>query len=202
MRLFQKRFVRLGAGFALALSLSMMLATSAFATPPSAGTTAEVDLSGGALAVAVTAPTAANATMTETGATTTYDLPVTVGDPTMTDAGWTLSMKSTQFTGTDQTTPIGSSSITSSGDIAVACTVASPASCITSTPSATITYPVNLTTSYQAIYDADANTGEGETTVTPTVHVTLPFNVAHPVGTPSETLTATVTVSLASGPNA
>ena len=158
----------------------------------SAQTTRTVSVSGGALAW-VTTP--GNISLTDTlngkDQTATQTQALDVGDGSLT-AGWNISLTSTTFSS-------GLSTLsTSATTVASAPTDTCDSSC-TSLATNSITYPYTVPAGSTApaatkLYNAAANTGVGNQTVTPTFRVAIPSNSY------AGTYTSTWTYTLASGP--
>lgn len=132
--------------------------------------------------------------------TTTYTDAIDTIDERGTSAGWNLTVTSTQFsdgaTPTPHTLPTDASSINS---IPTATCVAG-ITCVPPTHNTSpVAYPVTIPagaappTSVK-FFNVDANSGEGEFIITPTVTITIPAT------TFAATYTSTVTVALVSGP--
>jgi hypothetical protein len=181
-------------GFLTALMASMGLLLSS--TAPAGATTATATLSAGSLAF-VSEPPAVSFSATLTGldqaVTTTQALDI--GDHTGSGTGWNITSTSTTFaTGA----PVHTLS-TSATTVATAPTVACDASASCTLATNSVTYPYTLPAAGTAptatkLYNATANTGLGNQTVTPT------WKLAVPAGTFAGTYTSTWTLSLVSGP--
>jgi hypothetical protein len=162
--------------------------------PAHAGaTSATATLTGGSLAF-VTSPPAISfsATLDGTSQTATATQPLDVGDATGSGAGWNLTATSTTFTAGSHTLP--APTIQSAPDVSCDAGV----TCSPATLSG-ITYPYTLpagTTAPAAtkLFNAAANTGMGDQTVTPTWQLPLPANSY------GGTYTSTWTLSLVSAP--
>jgi hypothetical protein len=102
----------------------------------------------------------------------TYDLPITVVDSRGDASGWSLTMTSTIFATSDDSHELAADASTISA-IALAAPdgtlpVASAESVVTAIPAGT-SAPTAV-----KIFSADAGSGMGTTTVTPTVHIAIP----------------------------
>jgi hypothetical protein len=148
-----------------------------------------------ALSVATTAAPTFAVTLDGTDRAATYALPLSVSDTTGTGAGWHLAVTSTPFsTGggvTPRLLPESASSITAAtGSCAVApCT----------DPVNTITVPRPIPAAptppeAEVFFNAEANSGMGEFTITANVRVIVPANAY------AGTYTSELTLSVVSGP--
>jgi len=187
----------LGAGAAALIAVTgvVPVAASTASATVSAGTLAFVSIPGN-----VTFPAT---TLNGTNQTKTATLGLDVSDATGSGTGWNITATSTTFTGgctgTGCTAPTLPTSATTVGtaptvacDTGVTCTVATNA----------ITYPYTLPAGATApvatkAYNAGANTGMGNQTVTPTFSLAIPANQL--IGNASA-FTSTWTISLVSGP--
>jgi hypothetical protein len=165
-------------------------------TAPASATTATATLSAGSLAF-VSAPPAVSFSATLNGLDQTLSTTqaLDIGDATGSGAGWDITATSTTFT---TGAPVHTLS-TSASTVGTAPTVAcdSGVSCTLATNS--VTYPYTLPAAGTAptatkLYNAAANTGLGNQTVTPT------WKLAVPAGTFAGTYNSTWTLSLVSGP--
>jgi len=190
--------------FAGAASATGTASTTSGATPVasaapilSASPTASASVAAGTLSF-VSAPgdiTFPALVLTGTNQTTTESLPIDVGDNTGSGAGWNVTATSTQFTNGTNTLPDGSVTVNSAPPVACDSTSA----CAVAVEASSITYPYTLPEGATAptatkIFDANADTGMGNQTFTPT------FTLAVPAGSYSGTYTSTVTFSLVSAP--
>ena len=119
-----------------------------------------------------------------------------IGDATGSGAGWNLTSTSTTFTSGAHTLPTSATTITSTPT--VACDT-SASGCATATTTGLVTYPYSLPAAGVAptatrMFNAEAGTGMGDQTVTPT------WNLAIPPSTYAGTYTSTWTTSLISAP--
>ena len=173
---------------------ALMLAIIAI---PTFASTATVAVSAGTLAFVSTPgnPGLSAITLNGTNQNSVGTLPMDVGDNTGSGAGWNITMTSTTFTSTTPAATLATTATTAVAtptdacDASVTCTLATNA----------ITYPYALPAAGTApvatkIYNAAANTGMANQTVTPTFHVAIPAN------TLAATYTSTWTISLVSGP--
>jgi hypothetical protein len=147
-----------------------------------------------ALSVVTTAAPTFAVTLDGTDQAAAYALPMSVSDTTGTGAGWRLAVTSTPFsTGgvTPRLLPESASSIT-----------AATASCAVgpcTDPVNTIAVPRRIPAGptlpeAQAFFNAEANSGMGEFTVTASVRVKVPANAY------AGTYTSELTLSIVSGP--
>jgi WxL domain surface cell wall-binding len=174
------------AGFA-----ALLLPASAVAA------TATATLSAGSLAFVSTPPNVSfSATLNGTDQTVTSAQALDVGDATGSGAGWNLTATSTTFTtggGTPHT--LSTSATTVGASPTVACDTG--VTCVLATNS--VSYPYTLPAASTApvatkVFNAAANTGMGNQTVTPS------WKLAVPASTLAGTYTSTWTISLVSGP--
>lgn len=175
----------------------LVISGPTFTTFADSSTTASLDITAGSLSEsAQTTVTATGVTLNGSDTTTTYTLPLTVDDDTGSDAGWNLSITSTQFSdGSGHTLSDTASTINTLPTEACA----SGSTC--TAPTNTVSYGTALTvpagtTAPAAVplYDAAASTGEGNIVITPIVTIAIPGN------THTATYTSTVSVTIASGP--
>ncbi len=189
MRTLKHSLLCLGLFLSLCLGLALS-STSAFAD----SVTGTATLTGGSLTEASSAAPSVSATLNGTDLTRTYTLPITDTDSTGTGNGWNMTITSTQFTtggGSPNTLPTGASTITGV-----------TSSCATGTciaPTNAITYSMALPAGATAptavkVFNAAANTGMGQFTITPTV------SVAIPASSYAGTYTSTITLAIVSGP--
>ncbi|HEX5501163.1 MAG TPA: WxL domain-containing protein [Thermomicrobiales bacterium] len=184
------RIARLGLGLGLALTIALGAALPTLADT----TTATATVSGGALSETTGATPSITATLDGTDQTKTYTLPLTATDPTGTGAGWNLTITSTAFStggATPRTLATGASTITTASSSCAQGTCTAPTNAIT--------YPLTVPAGATAptavkFFNAAANSGMGQFTVTPTVSVSLPAN------TYAGTYTSTVTLAIVSAP--
>jgi hypothetical protein len=181
-------------GFVTVLVASMGLLLSSTATAEA--TTATATLTAGSLAF-VSAPPAVSfsATLNGLDQTVSTTQPLDVGDATGSGAGWNITATSTTFATTSPVHTLSTSATTVGASPTVACD--SGATCTVATNS--VTYPYSLPAAGTAptatkLFDAAANTGLGNQTVTPT------WKLAVPASTFAGTYNSTWTLSLVSGP--
>jgi hypothetical protein len=180
----------IAAGLA-SLGLELVLGRSAHAT------TATATLTAGSLGF-VSAPPAVSfsATLNGLNQEPTSGQGIDVSDATGSGAGWNLTATSTTFTTGGGSPKTLSTSATTVGS---APTVACDASVTCTTATNSVSYPYTLPAAASAptatkLYNAAANTGMGNQTVTPT------WKLAVPASTFAGTYTSTWTESLVSGP--
>lgn len=164
------------------------------AGPTSSSTNAQVAVNAGNLSESgPTSVSATPVTLTGDDQTTTYSLGITVTDATGSGAGWNLTISSTQFTGTNNssnTLPVDASSIQNAPTV-----VCSGSGNHCTSPSNNVTYPVQpIESGAVKFFNAAAASGLGKFTITPTVTIAIPGN------TYADTYTSTVSVAVVSGP--
>ena len=170
------------------------IALTAAAVASAANVTATATVNAGTLSLSTSATPSVSSTLNGTDQSPTYTLPMTVLDATGSGSGWNVTITSTTFT-------------TGGGSPHLLSTTASNAtgvtsSCATGTctnPTNSIGYPVGVPAAGTAptavkLFNAAANTGMGNFTITPTISVAIPAN------TYAGTYTSTVTVAVVSGP--
>lgn len=184
------RSISKGLGLAALAALSLLAPTSALA----ADATSTGTVSAGTLSLSTTAAPTFAATLNGTDQTKTYTLPATLNDATGGGSGWNTTITSTQFTTSDATPrslPTTASTITE-------VTSAATGGITTTQPTNAITYPLAVPAGGAAnpvkYFNAAADTGMGEFTLTPTVEVTIPAN------TYAGTYSSTLTLASVSGP--
>lgn len=181
-----------------ALGIASYLLASAL--PSGATTSASVGISAGTLTATVPASISFSATtLSGVDQSTTGTLAIDVKDATGSGSGWKLQATSTTFkdTGT-HTLSTGATTIASSGAVTDACDAST--TCTTATTNVTYPYTVPAATTAPTattFFNATANTGMGNQTVTPTFTVALPANTFLPAG---GSYTSTWTVTYAAGP--
>jgi hypothetical protein len=164
---------------------------------PAGASTGTATITAGSLAFVSTPPNVSfTATLTGTDQTVTATQAIDVGDATGSGAGWNTTATSTTFS-TGGATPktLSNAATTVSATPTDACDTGS--SCTLATNA--VTYPYTLpagTTAPTAtkLFNAAANSGMGNQTVTPTWRLAVPAN------TSPGTYTSTWTLSLVSGP--
>jgi hypothetical protein len=159
--------------------------------------TATATLSAGSLAFVSTPPNVSfSATLNGTDQTVTSAQALDVGDATGSGAGWNLTATSTTFTtGGGSPHTLSTSATTVGASPTVACDTG--VTCVLATNS--VSYPYTLPAASTApvatkLFNAAANTGMGNQTVTPS------WKLAVPASTLAGTYTSTWTISLVSGP--
>jgi hypothetical protein len=149
----------------------------------------------GSLTLTTTAAPTFSLTLNGLDQTPTYTVPQTVNDSTGSGSGWNATITSTQFS-TGGVTP-KTLATTASTVTAVTSTCVTGATCTSATNA--ITYPLGVPAASVApaavkFFNAAANTGMGQFTVTPTVQLAVPAN------TYAGTYTSTLTLASVSGP--
>lgn len=180
--------------------LAITVATTALlALAPASALAATSTVTGtvnaGNLSIATTAAPTFSATLDGTDQTKAYTVPTTVTDARGNNAGWNLTVTSTQFTtggATPSTLATNASTVTG---VTNAC--AAGATCTLSNNS--VTYPVGVpagSTPPTAVkyFNAATSTGKGKFDNTPAVNVALPASVD------AGTYSSTLTLSAVSGP--
>jgi hypothetical protein len=176
------------------IALAACLLVAAIAAP--AATAADVPVTGtinpGSLSIATSATPSFAVTLDGTDKTGHYTVPTTVTDATGSNAGWNLTITSTEFTTGSVTLADDASSITGvTNTCATTCTAA--------TATGAISYPVGIPAGASAptavkYFDADVASGAGQFTNTPAVDVAVPANAT------AGTYTSTLTLAAVSGP--
>jgi hypothetical protein len=170
---------------------SLAAATSALAS----NVTATANVNAGTLTLSTSATPSVSATLDGTDQTPSYTLPMSLNDATGSGAGWNITITSTTFStggGSPKTLSTSASTTTAAG-----ATCAGGTTC--TAPTNSIGYPLAVPAGSSAptavkLFNAAANTGLGNFTVTPTIQVAIPAN------TYAGTYTSTVTVAVVSGP--
>jgi hypothetical protein len=185
--------LRITAPTAVAIATAGLLLTVA----PAYATTASETLTAGSLGFVSTPGSVSfpGTTLDGTNKTVTLAQAFDVGDATGSGSGWNITGTSTTFTAAAKTLPIGATTIASGPatptcDASVTCTQGG---------ATTVSYPYTLpagTTAPTAtkLYNAIANTGMGDQTVTPT------WTLAVPANSFAGSYSSTWTLSLVSGP--
>ncbi|TML04450.1 MAG: hypothetical protein E6G36_06155 [Actinobacteria bacterium] len=178
-------------------SLLVVAAVSALLTAGAgnaANVTATATVSAGSLSLSSSAAPSVSATLNGTDQTPTYTMGLSANDETGSGTGWNLTVTSTSFStggGSPHTLPTNTSAIT-----------AITASCAQGTctnPTNSVSYPLGVPAGGSAptavkFFNAAADSGMGDFTVTPTVRVTILANAY------AGTYTSTVTLAVVSGP--
>jgi WxL domain surface cell wall-binding len=181
---------KIGRLAAFAAGLGLLLGS----TTPAHATSATATLSAGSLAFVSAPPSVSfSATLNGQDQAPTSTQALDVGDATGSGTGWNVTATSTTFTTGTRTLSTAATSVASSPTVAcdsgVTCTAATT----------NVSYPYSLPAGATAptatkLFNATANTGMGNETVTPTWKLTLPAS------TYAGTYTSTWTLSLVSGP--
>jgi hypothetical protein len=169
-------------------------ATVAITSADAANVTATATVNAGSLTMTSSAAPSTSVTLNGTDQTPTYTMPMTAKDETGSGTGWNLTITSTQFStggGSPHTLSTSASTITG---ITSSC---AQGTC--TNPTNSVSYPLGVPAGATAptavkFFDAAANTGMGDFTVTPTVQVAIPANAY------AGTYTSTVTLAVVSGP--
>jgi hypothetical protein len=180
------------------LSLAGLLVVCGLVAPSGAlAATATVTgtLAPGALSLTTAAAPSFGVTLDGTDQTASYTVPTTVTDSRGNNAGWNLTITSTQFTtggATPSTLATNASSLTA---VSNTCVVGSTCT----NPTNSITYPVGVPAAASPptavkYFNAATSTGKGKFTNTPTVQVAVPANAD------AGSYTSTLTLSAVSGP--
>lgn len=178
-------------GVAAGLIAAAGLATQGL---PASATTGTATVSAGSLAFVSSPPSVSfSATLSGLDQTITSTEAIDVSDATGSGTGWNVTATSTTFTAGAKTLSTAATTLsatpTDACDASATCTVATNS----------ITYPYTLPAATSAptatkVFDAAANSGMGNQTVTPSWKLSIPANTL--VGT----YTSTWTISLVSGP--
>jgi WxL domain surface cell wall-binding len=192
MHLFKRPLIRFYLGFILIFTIAIGGSAVAALADSSTGATAVVNAGN----LSETGPSAVSATpVTLNGSdqTTNYSLGLTVTDARGSGGGWNLTITSTTFTAGTHTLS------TTASNISAAPTVACTGGSTCTNPTNAITYPLGVPAAATAptpvkLFNAAANTGMGNFTITPTVTVSIPAN------TFTGSYTSTVSVAVVSGP--
>lgn len=182
--------------FVLAGLAAAVLMAVASAGAGTVSTTANV--TGGSLSLQHGTSTASfSVTLDGNDKSATWTMPMTVTDARGTGSGWNVTITSTLFsnglTGNNlRTLPANASNVTG---VSVTCTPGG----VCTNPSNAISFPVGVPAGASAptavkFFNAAANTGMGQFSITPTIETAIPANVS------SGTYASTVTVALVSGP--
>jgi hypothetical protein len=177
-----------GAGVATVVALTSAL--------PAGATSATASISAGTLSF-VAAPATAGFSATLNGldqvvtATQTFD----VGDATGSGVGWNVTATSTTFSTAAPVHSLSPSAVTVQAAPTVACDAGATCTAATSNLSYPYTLPAAATApTATKIYNAAANTGLGNQTVTATMRLAIPANAS------AGTYSSVFTYSLVSGP--
>ena len=174
--------------------LALTGAVLAWAAQPASSLTGTATITAGSLGF-VSAPGNVSfaATLNGTDQTITQTQPIDVSDATGSGTGWNLTATSTTFTAGAKT--LSTSATTLTGAPTDACDAGSTCTLATNA----ITYPYTLPAGATAptatkLFNAAANTGLGNQTITPS------WKLSVPASTQAGTYTSTWTLSLVSGP--
>jgi hypothetical protein len=183
-----QRYLKVGLGAMLALSL--VVPASAMADTSSSG-----DVIGSTLDLTspVSADWVAGVTLNGLDQAATFTIPTTLNDKRGTGDGWNMTITSTRFTKSGgKSFAADASAIT-----AVSSACANGATC--TDPDNVVGYPLTVPADVTSpdpvkFFNADADTGMGKFTVTPSVSVSVPANSY------AGTYTSTLTLAATSGP--
>ena len=180
-----------GAGFAVLL-VAIFALVSPIMAQGSDTVEGSLGVTGGSLTMTASDnPVFTSVTLNGTNQTTTDTIDVGVTDLTGTGAGWNLQITSTQFTNGSQTLDTDTTTITG---VTTSCDQTTCTDPTNSTVTYSVTVPAGVAEPAVKFFSADANTGMGDFTVTPT------FSMAVPATTYAGTYTSTMTISLVSAP--
>lgn len=173
------------AGVAALIAVPAVLADAAPAT---------ATVTGGSLSESTSSTPSVSVTLNGTNQVPTYTMAIATNDQTGTGSGWNLTVTSTTFS----TGSVSPRTLSKTASQVTGVTSACARGTCT-TPTNSITYPLTLPADATAptavkLFNAAANTGMGDFTVTPTVGVTIPANAY------SGTYTSTITLAVASAP--
>lgn len=184
------RFIHLG----FILIFTVVIGGSAIAALADSSTGATAVVSAGNLSEAApTAVAATPVTLNGSDQTTTYSLALTVTDARGSGGGWNLTITTTTFTTGTHSLP------TTASNVSTAPTVVCTSGSTCTNPTNGVTYPLGVPAGATAptpvkLFNAAANTGMGNFTITPTVTVSIPAN------TFAGSYASTVSVAMVSGP--
>ncbi len=178
----------------VAAAVVVVAAAGAAAILPAAATTGTATISAGSLAFASSPPNVSfSATLNGLDQTSSSNEAIDVSDATGSGTGWDITATSTTFT--TGTKSLSTSATTLTAAPAQACD--SGATCTLATNSITFPYTLPAATTAPTatkLYDAGANSGMGNQTITPAWKLSIPANAF------AGTYTSTWTISLVSGP--
>ena len=181
-----------------AVGVAAFLVTSAVAS--GATVSATIGVAVGTLTATIpTTVSFTSVTLSGIDQTSTGTLAIDMKDATGSGSGWKIQATSTTFkdTGT-HTLSTSATTITSSGAVTDACDASVTCTLATTNVTFPYTLPAGTTApTATTLFNATANTGMGNQTVTPTFSVALPANTYAPAG---GSYSSTWTVTYASGP--
>jgi hypothetical protein len=151
-------------------------------------------VNGGSLSESTSSTPSLSVRLDGTDQVPTYTMDIATSDQTGSGSGWNLTISSTTFSTDDRrpkTLPDTASQIT---DVTSTC-----AGGTCTDPKNSVSYPLMVPAGRTApaavkLFNAEADTGMGDFTVTPTVGVTIPANSY------AGTYTSTITLAVVSGP--
>ena len=186
---FKRRTLGIGFGLVMMAILAMGSASIAFADGP----VVTANLGAGTLSETSGVLTWTTPVTALTGAAqdAVYTFPITVDDATGSALGWNLTITSTTFTGASHALAAGASTISG-----VAITPGTGTAPLASTVSP-VTYVMGLpgaSATAVRFFSAQANSGMGSSTITPTVHIAIPADAF------ADTYVSTITVASVSAP--
>jgi hypothetical protein len=171
------------AGLAALIAVPVVLADNAPAT---------ANVTGGSLSESTDSTPSVRVTLDGTDQVSKYTMDIATNDQTGSGSGWNLTISSTTFSSDDgKTLPNTASQVTG---VTSAC-----AGGTCTNPTNAISYPLTLPADEKPptavkLFNAAADTGMGDFTLTPTVDVTIPANAY------AGTYTSTITLAVASAP--
>jgi hypothetical protein len=156
--------------------------------------TATANVSAGTLSLSTSAAPSVGVTLDGTDQAPSYAMPTTVNDATGSGNGWNVTITSTTFTTGGGSPHLLSTSASTATGVSSSC-----ASGTCTSPTNSISYNLAVPAGSSAptpvkLFNAAANSGLGNFTVTPSVQVAIPAN------TYAGTYTSTVTLAVVSGP--
>jgi hypothetical protein len=171
------------AGVAALIAVPVVLADNAPAT---------ASVTGGSLTETTASTPSVSVTLNGTNQVPTYTMNIAANDQTGTGSGWNLTVTSTRFE-----TAGGKFFSNTASQVTGVTSACARGTC--TPPTNSITYPLTLPAGATAptavkLFNAAANSGMGDFTVTPTVGVTIPANAY------AGTYTSTITLAVASAP--
>jgi hypothetical protein len=157
-------------------------------------TPATATVSGGSLSETTSSTPSVGVRLDGTDQAPTYTMDIATNDQTGTGSGWNLTITSTTFSTDDRQPKMLSDTASQVTEVASVC-----AGDTCTEPKNSVGYPLTVPAGETALapvelFNAEADTGMGDFTVTPTVSVTIPAN------TYAGTYTSTISLAVVSGP--
>lgn len=153
---------------------------------------ATANVTGGSLSESTSSTPSVSVTLNGTNQVPTYTMDIATNDQTGSGSGWNLTITSTRFE-----TAGGKFFANTASQVTGVTSACAGGTC--TDPTNSVTYPLTLPAGATAptavkLFNAAADTGLGDFTVTPTVGVSIPAN------TYAGTYTSTITLAVASAP--